>query len=241
VAEVLPEDASDKSVIWSVENGSGVATIDSNGLLTAWNNGTVMAVATSMDGLVRGELEVTISNQDPRIPVSEIVVTGTGGVYVIDVEQGTLQMIAEVLPVDATIKSVTWSVENGTGVATIDSNGLLTAVSNGAVIAAATSADGLVKGEAEITISNQQTTGIFDSETGPDILVIGNRIQITMKHADPSWKEGTLKVFAMNGAEILATRLNHGHNEIDINHGPGIYILVLPSADGNLIRKVFID
>ncbi len=34
-------------------------------------------------------------------------------------------MEAEVLPTDATDKSVTWSVENGTGAATISGTGLL--------------------------------------------------------------------------------------------------------------------
>ena len=47
---VLPVDATDPSVTWSVENGTGQATIDSSGLLTAISPGTVTVVATANDG-----------------------------------------------------------------------------------------------------------------------------------------------------------------------------------------------
>ena len=49
-AVVLPVDANSMSVIWSVENGTGEATIDSGGLLTATNAGTVTIKATANDG-----------------------------------------------------------------------------------------------------------------------------------------------------------------------------------------------
>ncbi len=89
------------------------------------------------------------------VPVTDIIVTGAGGANTIQVDNGTLQMEAEVLPANATDKSVTWSVENGTGAATISSGGLLTAVADGTVTVTATSADGLVNGELVVTISNQ--------------------------------------------------------------------------------------
>ncbi len=44
-----------------------------------------------------------------EIPVTEIVVTGAGGANTIEVDRGTLQMEAEVLPADATNRRVTWS------------------------------------------------------------------------------------------------------------------------------------
>jgi hypothetical protein len=63
-AEVLPEDASNPSVIWSVENQTGFATISDEGLLMAVGDGTVEVTASSVDGSgVTGSLMVTISNQ----------------------------------------------------------------------------------------------------------------------------------------------------------------------------------
>jgi len=63
-AVVLPSDASNKSVIWSVTNGTGSATISPSGLLTAIADGDVTVTATSANsGLVYGTKVITISNQ----------------------------------------------------------------------------------------------------------------------------------------------------------------------------------
>lgn len=64
-AEVLPDNATSKAVIWSVENGTGSAVINQAGLLTAVINGTVTVKATAADGSgVSGELVISISGQN---------------------------------------------------------------------------------------------------------------------------------------------------------------------------------
>ncbi|RCX18867.1 S-layer family protein [Anaerobacterium chartisolvens] len=67
-ANILPDNASDKSVIWSVSNENGSitdkATISTNGLLTAKSDGKVKVVAAAGDGSgITASLVVTISNQ----------------------------------------------------------------------------------------------------------------------------------------------------------------------------------
>jgi hypothetical protein len=94
------------------------------------------------------------------IEVTDITVSGDGGATTIDVNQGTLQMIADVQPTFATNKVVYWSVTEGTGTATIDQNGILQAAGfsygNGTVWVKATATDGSgVTDSLEITISNQ--------------------------------------------------------------------------------------
>ncbi len=66
------------------------------------------------------------------IPVEAIVVSGAGGAVNVPLD-ATLQMSAEVFPAEADYKDVKWSVIDGTGSATIDAAGLLTAVSAGTV------------------------------------------------------------------------------------------------------------
>ena len=73
-----------------------------------------------------------------NIPVTAVTVTGTGGASTISTDDGTLQMLATILPDNATDQTVTWSVINGTGAASITASGLLTAVSNGTVTVKAT-------------------------------------------------------------------------------------------------------
>lgn len=97
-----------------------------------------------------------IYGRGPSIPVIKINVTGAGGAITIATLGGTLQMATEVLPAIATDKTVVWSVVPGTGTATIDTSGLLTAVTNGTVTVVATAHDGTgITGEIEITLSNQ--------------------------------------------------------------------------------------
>jgi hypothetical protein len=65
------------------------------------------------------------------------------------------------LPTYADNDSYTWSVTNGTGSASIDANGLLTAISDGTVTVTATANDASgTTGSAVITISNQSSAGI---------------------------------------------------------------------------------
>jgi uncharacterized protein YjdB len=165
-ATVLPESATNKSVTWSIENGTGQAVISSAGLVTAVANGNVIAKATANDGTgIYGTLLLTISNQS--VSVTGITVTGTGGVTSISTDNGTLQLNAAVLPINAADKSVTWSLTAGTGQATISGSGLVTAIANGTVTARATANDGSgVAGTLVITISNQVTPVTAITVTG---------------------------------------------------------------------------
>ncbi len=174
LADVLPVDATDSSVTWSVTPGTGSANISGSGLLTATGNGTVTVTATANDGSeIFGELEIAISGQVlPPTPVTDIAVSGTDDITAISVDGGTLQMLADVLPLDATDPSVTWSVIPGTGYATIDGDGLLTASTDGDVTVTATANDGSgIFGEIVITISGQTVppTSVTDiTVTGTD-------------------------------------------------------------------------
>jgi hypothetical protein len=158
IAEVLPENATNKVVAWSVTEVTGGATISEDGLLTAVKNGTVTVNATSTDGSnITGSTEITISNQ-AVILVTSLTVTSESGANTITNKGGTLQMIATVLPENATEKAVTWSVIKGTGDASITADGLLAAIADGTVTAKATSTDGSnISGSMLITISNQTT------------------------------------------------------------------------------------
>lgn len=73
------------------------------------------------------------------IPVTAVTVVGAGGQTVITVNGGTLQMSAHIDPHNATDQTVVWSVINGTGSASINQAGLLTAITNGTVTVKATS------------------------------------------------------------------------------------------------------
>ncbi|MFD0990118.1 Ig-like domain-containing protein [Mariniflexile jejuense] len=100
---VLPNNATDKTVTWSVSNES-VAVISTSGLLTPMDNGTVTVTATANDDSgISAEKVITISGvTGPAVFVESISVTGT------DITDGQpKQFSAQVLPANATNKAVT--------------------------------------------------------------------------------------------------------------------------------------
>ncbi|MDD4989504.1 MAG: peptidoglycan-binding protein, partial [Candidatus Pacebacteria bacterium] len=124
--------------------------------------GNVAEPVTSTDVL----FDTTI----PTVSVTSIAVSGTGDATTIETLSGTLQMFADVLPVDATDSSVTWSVIPGTGSASIDGSGLLTAITDGDVTVRATANDGSgVYGEIVITISGQTVSPTPTPTPTPEI------------------------------------------------------------------------
>lgn len=107
--------------------------------------------------------------------VASISIQGQDNVSTISSPGGTLQMLSAILPTYADNQSVTWSVTNGTGTASIDANGLLTALTDGTVTVSASANDGSgITGEAVITISNQTTSGISDQEMKQNITIFPN-------------------------------------------------------------------
>lgn len=84
--------------------------------------------------------------------VTSIAVTGFAGATTV-ADGATLQMLAAILPLNATVSTVTWSVVAGTGTATISVGGLLTATGPGTVTVIATANDASgVTGSIVITI-----------------------------------------------------------------------------------------
>ena len=106
------------------------------------------------------------------ILVNSITIQGQGGATSISTQGGTLQMSATVLPSNATNSTYTWSVKNST--ATINSTGLLTAISDGIDTVMATANDGSgIIGMKAITISNQGN-GINYIDLSDKILIYPN-------------------------------------------------------------------
>lgn len=74
-AAVLPLDATDASVTWSVAPGTGTATISTTGLLTATAVGTVIVKATANDdSAYEGVLTITVTA--PNVAINTAAITG---------------------------------------------------------------------------------------------------------------------------------------------------------------------
>jgi len=149
--DVLPDNISDKDVIWKVENLDGSATITEDGLLTATKIGKVKVKVYSSDiGAYMDEVELEIL----PLLVEDIEIHGEDIIYVGNDYQYTLSFT----PSENINNEIIWSVENKTGAATITNDGILTPISNGSVIIKATTKDGSeVYEEKEINIKTLMT------------------------------------------------------------------------------------
>lgn len=158
-AVVTPMNADNTTITWSVVSANGtatnMATISSDGLLTAMKDGSVKVIATANDGSgVTASQMINISGQN--LKVKSIIVTGQNSVTAVTYKGATLQMLADVLPANANDKTYTWSVVNGTGTASIDTSGVLKALTDGTVNVIATAKDGSgITGTQTITIVGQ--------------------------------------------------------------------------------------
>ena len=100
-ATVLPVDATDMSVTWSVEAGTGTATISATGLLTGTGMGTVTVNATANDGSdIVGTLGIT---------VTEMVISANAITGVTAPATGESPVIAITNTEEYTSSSVTWT------------------------------------------------------------------------------------------------------------------------------------
>jgi uncharacterized protein YjdB len=138
-SDVAPNYASNQTVIWSIDN-SDIAFIDARtGLFSAIAEGTVTVTATSNDG--SGIIATqTITVYNPTILVNAIIVSSETEVDSVEIN-GTLNMLAQISPTNASDQTFIWSVNNS-DIATINpSTGLLSAKTSGIVEITATAND----------------------------------------------------------------------------------------------------
>ena len=131
-ATVLPSDASDKGVSWSSDSEE-VATVDSNGKVTSVINGTATITVKTNDQGKTATCVITVAQR-----VTSIVLDNS----TLEIEEGETQtLIATVNPDNAYDKTLTWTSLDDQ-IATVDSNGNVTAVSKGTTTIIATANDG---------------------------------------------------------------------------------------------------
>ena len=128
---------------------------------------------------------------DDYSEVESITVSGASSVAV----DATAQMSADVLPADALLTGVRWSVVNGTGEATIDADGMLTGVADGIVTVVASAKD------------DSQVTGVMDVTVGA--------VGISQKSVE------TLKVYPNPAVNELNVVLNSENTRVSIYNGVG--------------------
>ncbi|MDE6491374.1 MAG: Ig-like domain-containing protein, partial [Muribaculaceae bacterium] len=146
---VEPATATDKSVTFSSSNAD-VATVDVNGKVVALALGQTTITITAKSG-VSTTIKVTVV----ATPAASIKLNKTEATLK---ATETISLEATIAPETTTDKSVTWS-SSDTNIATVDDNGVVTAVAVGKATITATTANGLTA-TCEITVAETPASGI---------------------------------------------------------------------------------
>lgn len=127
-ASFSPEDASDKSLTWSISDET-IATVSEDGLVTALDKeGQAVITVSNAELGEEGNKFVAVTVRDKTVHVESIAIKhDEQPVDSVEVEVGkVLQLVAEVSPSDAKYKDVEWSSDNAE-VAAVSEQGLVKA------------------------------------------------------------------------------------------------------------------
>ena len=145
-ATVSPSNATNKTVSWK-SSATSVATVSSNGLITAIAQGSATITVTTEDGGYSASCRVTVNKK--TISVTGVSVSPTSLTLT---EGDTYQLSTTVSPSNAMNKNVRWT-SNATSVATVSSNGLITAKAQGSATITVTTEDGGYTATCVVTVN----------------------------------------------------------------------------------------
>lgn len=231
-ASILPA-TMDQSVTWSLTNNPGLATISSTGLVSALQNGTVRAVAVSVaDNSLQATLDITISNQYTAA-VSLTVSTENNVPAVIGQLQGTLQLVATILPAAAS-QQVNWTVRNINGNASVTASGLVKGLNAGQVWVIATAQENpAMKDSIKVTIAPESGLGLENPDPST-FIVYPNPVEQTLFIDCSTFTEAfTVELCDLQGKLIYKSDASPVQKEgivsVNVEH----------LAEGNYILRVY--
>lgn len=153
VATVSPADATNKLVKWSSD--SEIASVTSDGVVTANRSGTAVITATTVDGDYKAECTLTLLQRATGVAIDKTEIKFNRG--------ETYQLNATVLPEDCYNKNYKWTSANEE-IATVDDTGLVTGIAPGEVVLTCTSEESGVCSTVKVTV-HEPVTEVTISET----------------------------------------------------------------------------
>ncbi|MDD6396269.1 MAG: Ig-like domain-containing protein, partial [Firmicutes bacterium] len=216
-AELSPSDAED-TVKWTTSNRK-IATVDSNGNVTALKCGSVIITATAGSG-VKSSCTVYVIN-----PTTSVQIKNAADIYL-----GKTRRLTAKLSRNA-YDPITWTSDNPS-IATVSSNGTVTGVSPGRVTITASSHSG--KSDS-VTIYVRTKANKIGLDTTVKKILIGESFTLNFNIIEPEscndsikWKASTGRYSDMNvsedGRSAEITGINKGTYTVTVSTGSGKYV-----------------
>ena len=150
-ADILPNNATNKEVVWRSDDPNIITVNQSSGLIRAVATGNTTVYATACDGSgAVGSCNITVK---PFINVEAVTVCPQNKTIGVG---DSVSLCATVCPENATNKNIIWT-SSDEDIASVDaSSGTVTGISGGEVYIYATSEDGSKTGRCEITVDSRE-------------------------------------------------------------------------------------
>ena len=213
---VSPSDADDTSVTWR-SNNSNVAIVDGSGKVAALEVGTAIISATTNDGSrLSARCTVTVIPKD----VDEITLNKER----LEMEIGDIERLTAIVsPDDADDKTVTWQ-STDSKVASVNSDGVVTARSAGEATITATTSNGLT---AECQVEVTDPNGIADTDAD-NVKVMVQKGRIIVESLPAGWH---YSIHDMSGRTVY---IGSG-TEVEVASG-NVYVVQIKDSS----RKLFV-
>lgn len=248
-ATVLPEDAMDKSLVWTSSDMS-IVSVNGEGVVTAnWAGKAVITVASVSNPDVTATCKVTVLPHATSVTLNKtnLSLYGIGSTY---------QLEANVMPFEAYDKSMTWA-SSDESVCTVSQSGLVTSIGVGKATITVTTVDGGLTATCNVTVSIPLEAITFYEETLQLVVGESKQLEVIFMPENTSYKglmwlssdksvavvdtEGVVTA-KMAGKAVITAASNYNPSitatcEVTVVDDNGI--LVLETGDMQNVRAIY--
>ncbi|ROL62471.1 T9SS C-terminal target domain-containing protein [Bacteroidetes/Chlorobi group bacterium ChocPot_Mid] len=222
IPTVLPENATNKNVIWN-SNNPEIASVNSNGLVNALTPGTATITVTTIDGGFEDFCSITVKD-------NIIKVTG------INLDKNKIMIAAghseqlnfDITPSNATDKRVTWSSDRP-DIASVNDSGLVTGhLPDSTTHIYVTTVDGGFSDICEVSVT--MDVGVNDNDFKSVLTISPNPasdyIEFKLSESSKLSESYSFQIYNTLGVCVMVEQSTSPIQKIDISHLPsGIYFV----------------
>lgn len=234
IPTITPYNATNKELIWHSTNNS-IVSVDPNGIITGRKAGTAVVTVETVDGHFKAACAVVVNEVNSNIPVTGITITKSN----ITIEIGKIIVIeAKIKPENATNKNIIYYSSNP-DIASIDSNGILTAKSKGTVLITAKTEDGGYCASCIVTVVENQNN--FVPVTGIKL----NKSLLIMKINETEKLTACIKPSNATNQNVIWSSSDSNIASVDLSGNikalkEGIALITAKTEDGNYIAQCIV-
>jgi len=239
VPTVLPNNAENSNLTWTSGNPA-VATVTAAGVVTAVSEGAAAITARAQDGSnISAVCIVTVLAE--RVPATSVTTNrAPAGTFTLAIDS-VWSIVPTVHPINVTNRAVTWS-SSDTLVATVNTNGVVTARGAGTATITVTTVDGGYTAIVPITVVEVAVTGLTApaaAQTNILMAAIGAGQTFTLARPTIVPANATNRRFIWTSSDTLVARVdaNGVVTAARSMSGVGRATITATTVDGGLIQN----